>query len=122
MILSFRVCSQACSKYAKKDVSISWAISPEKHGDEVDFMPADGYESFLQVYISLWVSVARDAQSTQNKKFGISLQYLKENVKVKVDLLLVDKHQKFLQINTIILGVYQLPQTKWLHYKLWFLR
>ena len=91
-------------------------------GDDVDFMPADGYESFLQVYISLWVSVARDAQSTQNKKFGISLQYLKENVKVKVDLLLVDKHQKFLQINTIILGVYQLPQTKWLHYKLWFLR
>ena len=91
-------------------------------GDEVDFMPADGYESFLQVYISLWVSVARDAQSTQNKKFGISLQYLKENVKVKVDLLLVDKHQKFLQINTIILGVYQLPQTKWLYYKLWFLR
>ena len=29
--------------------------------------------------------VARDAQSTQNNKFAISLQYLKENVKDEVD-------------------------------------
>ena len=33
------------------------------------------------------------------------LQYLKENVNYKVDILLVDKHQGFLQIDTIILDL-----------------
>ena len=35
----------------------------------------------------------------------MSLQYLKENVKDEVDLLLADKRQRFLQIDIIILGV-----------------
>ena len=43
--------------------------------------------------------------STQNNKFLISLQYLKKNVKDQVGLLPVDKHQKFLQVDAIILGV-----------------
>ena len=42
------------------------------------------------------------AQSTQNNKFAISLQYLRENVK---DFLPADKHQRFHQIDIIILGV-----------------
>ena len=46
-------------------------------GDEVDFLPADKHESFLQDVV--WV--ARHAQRTQTNKFTISLQYLKENVK-----------------------------------------
>ena len=33
------------------------------------------------------------------------MQYLKENQKNEVDFLLVDKHQRFLQIDTLILGV-----------------
>ena len=33
------------------------------------------------------------------------LQYLKKNLKVEVDFLPGDKHQRFLQIGTIILGV-----------------
>ena len=45
------------------------------------------------------------AQSTQTSKFTISLQYLKENVKDEVDFLPADKHQRFLQIDNIILGV-----------------
>ena len=45
------------------------------------------------------------AQSTQTGKFTISLQYLKENVKDEVDFLPADKHQRFLQIDSIILGV-----------------
>ena len=49
--------------------------------------------------------VTRVAQSTQNNKFAISLQYLKENGKNEVDFLLADKHQRFLPIDTIILGV-----------------
>ena len=35
-----------------------------------------------------------------------SLQYHKENEKNKVCFLLSDKHQRFLQIDTIILGVW----------------
>ena len=55
--------------------------------------------------ISLWVYIDRHAQSTQNNKFATSLQYLKENVKDKVDFLNADKRQRFLQIDTIILGL-----------------
>ena len=49
--------------------------------------------------------VARLAQSTQNDMFVISSQYLKENTKDEVDFLPVDKHQRFLQIDTVILDV-----------------
>ena len=49
--------------------------------------------------------VARHAENTQNNKFTISMQYLKENVKNKVDFLLAYKPQNFLQIDTIILGM-----------------
>ena len=49
--------------------------------------------------------VARHAESTQNNKFTISMQYLKENVKNKVDFLLAYKPQSFLQIDNIILGM-----------------
>ena len=53
--------------------------------DEVDFLLADKHESFLQVdSITLGVR-CQVSQSTQNSKFPISLQYLKENVKDKVD-------------------------------------
>ena len=48
---------------------------------------------------------ARHALSTQNNKFAISLQYLKEKVTDEVDFLHADKHERFLQIDTIILGV-----------------
>ena len=78
----------------------------KKVGDEVDFLPADKHESFLLVEVSPWVCIARQAQSSQNNKFVISLQYLKENVKNEVDFFLpADKHQWFLQIDTIILGM-----------------
>ena len=55
--------------------------------------------------IVFWMCVTRLAQSTQNNKFAISLQYLKENGKNEVDFLLADKHQRFLQNDTIIFGV-----------------
>ena len=59
---------------------------------------------FYEAIESFWVCVTRLVQSTQNNKFAISLQYLKKNGKNKVDFLLADKHQRFLQIETIILG------------------
>ena len=46
--------------------------------------------------------IARHAQSTQNNKFTISCRYLYEVVKDEVDFLHADKHQSFLQIDTMI--------------------
>ena len=55
--------------------------------------------------VLLWVCITRHAKSTQNNKFTISLQYLKENVKDEVDFLPPGNRQGSLQIDTIILGV-----------------
>ena len=46
--------------------------------------------------------MARHAQITQNNKFAISLQYLKKEVSDEVDFLHADKHESFLQIDTMI--------------------
>ena len=43
------------------------------------------------------------AQITQNKKFAISLQYLKKEVNGKVDFLHAGKHKNLLQVDTMIL-------------------
>ena len=73
-------------------------------GDEVDFLLVDKHESFLQ-FDSMTLGVGSHAQTTQNNKFLISLQYLMENVTDEVDFLPADKHQSVLPIDPIILGV-----------------
>ena len=63
---------------------------------------------------SIWVCIAGHAQSTQNNKVAIflfliflfCLQYLKEKVKVELDFLPPNKHQRILQIDSIILGMF----------------
>ena len=55
--------------------------------------------------MALWVYVVSHAQSTQNNKFPMSLQYLKEIMKDEVEFFAADKRQRFFQIDTIILGV-----------------
>ena len=47
--------------------------------------------------------MARHAHTTQNNKFAISLQHLKKEVSDAVDFLHADKHEYFLQIDTMIL-------------------
>ena len=59
---------------------------------------------FYKVILSFWVYVARLAQITQNNKFAISLKYINKKWKNEDDFLLAGKHQRFLQIDTIILG------------------
>ena len=49
--------------------------------------------------------VARHDQTNQNNRFTIFLQYPKKNMKDEVEFLLADKRQRFLQIDSIILGV-----------------
>ena len=65
------------------------------------FLLADKHQRFLQIY-TIVLGVARHAQITQNSKFAISLQYLKKKVNDEVDLVHTYKHERFLQIDTII--------------------
>ena len=75
-------------------------------GDEVDFLHADKYKSFLQVdSITLGVHSQACPQSTQNNKFTISFKYPRENMKDEVDILPADKYQRLFQSDTITLGV-----------------
>ena len=77
--------------------------------DEVDFLHADKHlKSFLQVdfntfgikvsykmILSLLMDMIKHSHSTQSKKFAMSLQYLKKEVRDGVHYLHVDKHQSF---------------------------
>ena len=47
--------------------------------------------------------MTRHAQITQNNKFAISLQYLKKELSDEVVFLHVDKHESFLQIDSMVL-------------------
>ena len=47
--------------------------------------------------------VTKHTQITQNNKFANFLQYLKKEVSNEVDFLHVDKHESWLQIDTMIL-------------------
>ena len=49
--------------------------------------------------------IARYVQSIQNNDLAISLQYINENVTDEVNFLPAGTYQRFLQIDTIILGV-----------------
>ena len=83
------------------------AISPEKHGDEVDFLPADKHESSLQIDTMILIGMVRHSQCFQNSTFAMFLQYLKEEVRDELDFLQTDKHQSFLQVDfsTLVIKV-----------------
>ena len=59
-------------------------------------------EVFYELILSFWVCLTKHAQSTQNNKFAISLQYLKKEVSDEVDFLQADKQESFLQMDTMI--------------------
>ena len=63
-------------------------------GDEVDFSHADKHESLLQIDTTNLIGMVKYSQSSQNRKFAMSLLFLKKNVEDEVDFLHVDKHTK----------------------------
>ena len=63
------------------------------------FFHADKDESLLQIDTMILMGVVKHFQSSQNSKFTISLQYLKNEVIVEFDFFHVDKHQSFLQVD-----------------------
>ena len=52
-------------------------------------------KGFYKLTVSFLLILASYAQSTQNNKFVISLQYLKKEGKDEVDFLRADKYQTF---------------------------
>ena len=46
--------------------------------DEVYFFYADLHEAFLQVSTMILIGMVKHFQSSQNSKFGMSVQYLKK--------------------------------------------
>ena len=71
-------------------------------GDEVDFLPADRRESFLEGD-SITLSARSQACPKYQKQICNIFATLKENMKNKFDFMPADKPQRFLQIDTIIL-------------------
>ena len=53
-----------------------------------------------KLILSVLLGMASHAQSTQNDKYAISLQYLKKEVSDEVDLLHADKQRSFMQVDT----------------------
>ena len=73
--------------------------------DEVEFLHADKYQSFLQgdfnalgikvfykLILSLLMGIIKHFQSTQSNKFALSLKYLQKEFRDGVYFLLADKH------------------------------
>ena len=52
LILSFCVCVTRHAESTQNKISYIFAISPEKHEYEVDFLLPDKYESFLKLMVS----------------------------------------------------------------------
>ena len=61
-------------------------------------------KTFYKLTVSLLLAIARYAQSTQNSKFVISLQYLKKEERDEVDFLHADRRQTFMQVDPINLA------------------
>ena len=61
-------------------------------------------KDFFKLILSFSVWVTKLAQITQNNKFAISLQYLKKELSDEIHFLHADKHESFLQIDTMIFG------------------
>ena len=67
-------------------------------GDEVDFCLQINTKVFYKMIVSLSVCITRQAQSTKNNQFTISLQYLKENMKDEVDFWLLINVEGFFEL------------------------
>ena len=71
-------------------------ISKNKWEIELTFGIEINIKVSYKLILSFLVGLARHAQSTQDNRFAISLQYLQKEVGDEVDFLHVDKHKSFL--------------------------
>ena len=63
-------------------------------------------EVFYKLILSFWVCTTRHAQSNKSKQeVYISLQYLQKSMLGEVDFFPANKHESFLQADSITLGL-----------------
>ena len=102
LILSFWVCvTRHAQSTQNKKFAYLCNISRKTWGMKWFFCLQINTKVFYKVILSFQACVTKLAQSIQNNKFAVSFQYLKENGNNEVDFLLADKHQRFLQTDTI---------------------
>ena len=101
--ITLGVHGQAWPKHPKQQLYNIFPISQGKVKDGVDYSLLTIVKHFFNLIVSFFICVTRHAQNTQNKKFDISLQYLKREVNDKVDFLHAGKHENLLRIDTMIL-------------------
>ena len=75
----------AFPKYPNKKFAYFCDIFRKTWGIKLIFYLQINMKVFYKLLISHWVSIPKHAQSTQNDKFAISLQYLKKGVRDEVD-------------------------------------
>ena len=100
-----------CCQPIKLQHSLKCNILRRKWMIKFNFGMQINIKDFFKLMVSFWemlsilVSVASHAQSTQNKKFALFLQFFQKNVGDKVDFLYEDKCRSFLQVISITLSV-----------------
>ena len=94
---------QACPKRLKQQLYNIFVTYQGKPKGWSRFFPADHFQTFLQSDTVIFDVFGQTCQNYTNKKFAISLQYLKREVNDKVDVLHARKHENVLQIYTMVL-------------------
>ena len=95
--------SQACPKSQNYKLCYFLAISQRTEWWSWFFCMQANMNVSYKLLLWFLMGMVKHSQSAQNSKLAMSLQYLKENMKDEVDLS-AGKHQRFLQIEIIILG------------------
>ena len=72
--------------------------------DENDFLHAGKHEKLLQIDAMILMEMVKYFQSSQNSKFTMSVQYLKNGDRDEVHEVDADKYQSGLQVDLNTLG------------------
>ena len=94
-----------CCQPIKLQDSLKYIISIKKWTMKFLFGMQINIEVFYNLILSFWVYVTRHVQSTQNKKFAYLCNMSRKAFSDEVDFLRADKHDNFLQVDSITLSV-----------------
>ena len=110
--ITFVVCNQACQSTRNK---FAYLCSISRKAKLI-FCLQISAKIFYKMIVSLWVCIARHAQSTRNYKFTISSQYFKKNAKDEVDFCLLIIVKSFIKVihhfRCVWPGMPKLPKIK----------
>ena len=94
-----------CFRLIKLQDSLKCNIPRKKSIMKFIFCMQIDIDVFYKLILSFWVCVAIHTPSTQNKKFSYLCNNFRKVWGTKLIFCLSDKHKKFLQVDTVCLGV-----------------